>query len=182
MEWWRNRQSTKEAEKYKERMYEMAQKPEWTLEDMRSELDEAVNSWMAKVPGLNSNKETQMAKKLHQVMTGLASVVGPDATLDRLERMTELEKLRAAAAGNTNVKEVDTLIEQFGSTSIMHKILRHRQETGKPLPQTPESSQAIMQTEGRKYLSPTQKKKFIKTTQEAFMGGSSSSKKQRRRR
>ena len=68
----------------------MAEQSVWTLEDMKGELDEAVNSWMSKVPGINNDKETEMAKKLHKTITGLASIVGENASMERLERMTRV--------------------------------------------------------------------------------------------
>ena len=143
----------------------MANKPEWTITDMKGELDEVVGSWASKVPGLNNNKETEVAKKLHQVVTGVISVVGPDATLDRLEVMNRTEKLRAAAAATTTVQEINQLIHQFSTTAIMHKVLRHRQQSGQPLPETPETTQAIVQAQGRNFLSAVQKQKMAKASQ-----------------
>eukprot|EP00977_Amphora_coffeiformis_P014145 scaffold3882_cov164-Amphora_coffeaeformis.AAC.13 len=143
----------------------MAEKSVWTLDDMKSELDEAVNSWASKVPGLNNNKETEIAKKMHKTITGLTSTLGTGATMERLERMTRTEKLQAAAAAQTTVPELNQLIQQFGTTVLMHKILRQRKAEGKRLPETPEATQAIVQAEGRKYLSPSQKQKMIKHSQ-----------------
>ena len=147
----------------------MAQKENWTLNDMKSELDEVVSSWTSKVPGLNNNKETEIAKKMHQVLTGLVNIVGPDATMDRLETMTRTEKLKAAAAAQTSVQEINMLVNQFSTTSLMHKVLRARKVAGKALPETPEATQAVVQTEGRNYLSAQQKQKLIKHSERSMM-------------
>jgi len=143
-------------------LVQMAHKSAWTLEDMKGELDEVVNSWASKVPGLKDNKETEVAKKLHRAITGLSQVVGSDATVERIEGMTRTEKLKAAAASQTTVPELNQLIQQFGTTALMHKVLRHRQSAGKSLPETPEATQAILQTEGIKFMSSEQKRKVGK--------------------
>ena len=168
VQWWQDRQKSKESEKYKERVQSMAAKAEWTLTDMKGELDEVVTSWTSKVPGLNNNKETEIAKKLHQVITGLISIVGDNATMDRLETMTRTEKLKAAAAANTSVQEINMLVQQFSTTSLMHKVLRHRQETGRPLPETPEATQAMVQAQGRNFLSASQKQKIVKSSERSM--------------
>ena len=165
VQWWQDRQQTKEADKYKKRILEMSNKPDWTLQDMKGELDEVVNSWTSKVPGLNNNTETEIAKTLHQTITGLTSIVGTDATMDRLETMTRTEKLKAAAAASTTVQEINQLIQQFSTTDLMHKVLRHRQAAGRSLPDTPESTQAVIQAEGRNFLSAPQKQKMAKQNQ-----------------
>ena len=169
LKWWRDRQQNKEAAKYKERIADMANKPQWTIQDMKAELDEVVSSWTAKIPGINNNKETAMAKKLHAVCMGLIRVIGPDATDERIQAMTRTEKLKAAAAGATTVQEMNQLIQQFGTTALMHKILRNRVLSGKSLPETPEATQALMQTQGRNFLSAAQKQKMIKAQAQNLM-------------
>ena len=146
----------------------MSEKSDWTLNDMKVELDEVVSSWMTKVPGLNNNKETEVAKKLHQTIVGTMSIVGDDATMERLDQMTRTEKLKAAAAGQTTVQEINVLIQQFNTTSLMHKVLRHRKAAGRALPETPEATQAIIQAEGRNFLTSAQKQKMQKMSERSM--------------
>ena len=138
----------------------MANKEKWTLSDMKAELDEVVSSWSSKVPGLNNVKELEISKKMHKSLVATISVVG-DATLDRVEKMTRIEKLKAAAASQSTVQDINILIDQFSHTTVMHKILRDRLKNNKPLPETPESAQTILQAEARKHLSAQQKKKMV---------------------
>lgn len=162
LDWWRTRQENKEADKYKERIISMASKEAWTLNDMTKELDEVVNSWSAKVPGINNNKEIEMAKQMHKTVKGIIAVVGEEADSDKVQSMNRIDRLKAAAAGGMSVSEIKTLQEQFASMGIMHKVLRNRKSAGKSLPETAEAMHAIVQAEGSKLLSKEQKKKMVK--------------------
>ena len=144
----------------------MAGKERWTLGDMKAEFDEVVSSWTSKMPVLSNNKETEMAKKLHKVITGVIAVVGPDADMERLETMTRVDKLRAAAAADTTVQEINLLLQQFGTTALMHKVLRARHAAGKPLPETPEGTQAVVQSQAVHHMTAAQKQKMIKASQQ----------------
>jgi hypothetical protein len=146
----------------------MATKADWTLADMNEELEEVVTSWMSKVPGLNNNKETEIAKKLHKVITGVSSVMGKDATLVTLEGMNRTQKLQAAVSASTTVEEINMLIQQFSTTTLMHKVLRYRHNNGIKLPDTPEATQAIIQSEGRNFLTSTQKQKMQRSSQRSM--------------
>jgi len=139
----------------------MSEKETWTIADMQEELDEVVTSWSAKMPVVSDNKETKMAKKLHKTVSGVMSIVGKDATEDVLEGMSRTDKLKAALKGETTVEEINILIQQFQTMSLMHRVMRKRKLEGKSLPKTQDSMQAMLQAEGSKMLSKSQKSRMI---------------------
>jgi hypothetical protein len=161
IDWYRKRQERKEEEKYSERIAFMAGKPDWTIGDMLKELDEVVQSWIAKMPILSDNKETKMAKRMHKSVQGIGKIMGLDATATKLESMSRTEKLKAALEGETTAEQINILIQQFQTMDMMHRVLRKRVDDGKPLPQTAEAMQAAVQSEGAKLLSPKQKTKMM---------------------
>jgi hypothetical protein len=165
IEWYRKRNERKEEEKYIERIAFMAGKPTWTIGDMLSELDEVVQSWIAKMPILSDNKETNMAKRMHKSVKGIGKIMGLDATATKLESMSRTEKLKAALEGETTAEQINILIQQFQTMDMMHRVLRKRVDDGKPLPQTAEAMQAAVQSEGSKLLSPKQKTKMMDAQQ-----------------
>jgi hypothetical protein len=159
-QWWKNRQESKNEEKYKQRVNYMVNKPDWTLNDMAQELDEVLSSWTSKIPGVNNNKEVAMAKQMHKTVTSVMSVVGVDATVEDLDKMTRADKLQAAVKSEQSVEEINIFIHQFSTASMMHRVLRKRKLEGKRIPETPEAMQEIIQTEGKSVLTPTQKEKL----------------------
>lgn len=140
----------------------MAEKEVWVVGDMVAELDEVVNSWKAKMPGVNSLRETQMAKQMYKTLSGIVKVVGKDASDETLEKMTRKDKLVAALEGETTVEEINTAIDQFRVMALMHRIVRKRKLDGKSIPTTPDGVQAIVQAEAPKMLSKAQKSKMGK--------------------
>ena len=173
MDWWRDRQENKETEKYKKRIQEMALKKEWVLGEMLSELQEIQKSWSAKIPGVNQAKEIQMAVAMHQTVSGVAEILGADATADRLEHMTAKEKLQCAVAGETSTADIDQLRHQFQIMSLMHQIVRKRHLQKKPLPDTQEAMQMAMQTEAMSLMSKAQRSKLGRQQGQALLKGKS---------
>jgi hypothetical protein len=159
LKWWRGRQEKKEEEKYKQRMSAMAEMETWTIGMMYHEINEAASSWTTKL--VNTN-ETVAIKKMKKTLEGIVKIVGEDATRDSMMSMTRKEKLEAAVAGETNVDEVNAMIAQFQTMSLMHRMLRKRKQEGKSIPDTPEDLQSIFQAEGIKVLSKDEKKKLAK--------------------
>ena len=147
----------------------MALKEQWTVGDMQQELKEVVDSWAAKVPGLNNNKETKQAKEMYHTFAGIIKVVGKDATSDTLSNLKHVDGLRAALAGETTVESVNELVHQFEQMELMHRVVRSRHLQGKPIPQSLESMQAIMQVEGPKFLSKAQRSRIIKQQRAQMM-------------
>jgi hypothetical protein len=162
IEWWQNRQKTKQEEKYKARVLEMAEMKVWTLKHMGEEIADIASSWAAKIPGINQTKEIQMAKQMQTLLGGIMSVVGQDADEERLLKMDQKEKLKAALAGETTVEEINRLVHQFQMTALMHRILRKRKEDGRPIPTTAEGMQSAIQVDGPNMLSKAQKAKIGK--------------------
>ena len=162
IDWWRDRQQAKEADKYKAKLVEMSNLESYTIRHMRDELQEAVDSWISKVPILSDNKETKVAKQMHATLSGLVKVLGEDADAQSLHNMTETQKLKAAIEGNTTLEDIDILTQQFQSMSIMHRVLRKRKLEGKKIPETPQAIQTIMQTEGQKVLTKSERQKLAK--------------------
>lgn len=128
---------------------------------MQAELQEAVDSWMAKVPGLSDNKEMNMAKQMHKTLSGIIAVVGAEATGQELTAMTRAQKLKAAVAGETTVEEVTMLVQQFEIMALMHRVVRRRKAEGKPIPTTAEGMQALMQTDATKMMSKAHKSRMM---------------------
>jgi hypothetical protein len=140
----------------------MAEMHDWTLKDMQQEVADVTSSWTAKIPGINSSKEIQMAKVMDKLLSGLVSVVGGDANDERLQQMDLKEKLKAALAGETTVEEINRLIQQFQMTSLMHRIVRKRKEEGRPIPTTAEGMQSAVQVDGPALLSKAQRTRMGK--------------------
>jgi len=147
----------------------MAFKKNWTVGDMDQELKEVVDSWRSKVPGLSNNKETQQAKEMHQTFGGLMEVVGKDATAEALVKLKKVDKLRAAVAGKTTVEAVNAVIQQFEIMALMHRVVRSRKLSGKPIPQSIQAMQAVMQAEGPNFLSKEQRLRMMKQQKKEMM-------------
>jgi hypothetical protein len=159
LEWWKNRQESQEAEKYKKRIQYMASKDAWTVGDMKEELDELMSSWTAK---LSDSKEVRQGKDMHKTVSGIIAVVGDDATDVELENMSRTDKLKASIQGETSVEDINMFARQFQTMALMHRVLRKRKEEGKSLPQTVESMQTVIQAEGAKLLSKNQRNRMMK--------------------
>jgi hypothetical protein len=164
--WWRQRQETKQADKYKEKIKEMAESEVWKVGSMVAELEEAANSWSAKMPGMSNSKEVKAAKSMLAMVQGVISVAGKDATMEDLENMSRTQKLQAALAGQCTVEEINALMMQCETMAMMQRLLRHRHLQGKPTPETPEAVQSLMHTEGNKYMTKTQKERMMKLSKQ----------------
>ena len=103
-----------------------------------------------------------MATQMQRVVSGVMQVAGKDATIDDLEKLGRADKLRAALAAETTEEEVNGLIFQFQAMSLMHRVVRTRKLEGKSIPQTMEAMQTVLQVEGPKFLTKSQKAKFGK--------------------
>lgn len=160
LQWWRNRQETSELEKYKLRIAAMAEKDSWVIGDAIHEIDESLNTWKAKVPGASTLNEIKVAKEMSKSLNGIAKVVGKDATENVLVKMSHKEKLLAAVNGETTLESINTLIDQFRTMSLMHRVLRKRKSENKNLPTTPEAVTALLKVEAPKLMSKEQKTKM----------------------
>ena len=169
--WWRGRQEEKEAQKYRDHLEAMSNKPVWTIGDFEETLKEQLNqSWFTKA--LAESKELKLAEELKESVVGILSVVGKDATAQDLEAtMTRLEKLKAASAAGTTVDQINLVLQQFETMSLVHRVIRNRKEQGKPIPQSMEAVQAIVQAEGPKLLSKKQKSRLMKQQKTQMMKG-----------
>jgi hypothetical protein len=145
-EWWKNRQLSKEADKFKERVQAMAAKEAYKLTDMLEELDEVNKSWMAKVPGLN-NKDTEMAKVMYKTVAAMVSVLGQEATYETLLNTSKKERLEIAIAADTTLDDVQLITEQIRMMSITQRVMRKRALDGKPLPTTMGAMQVVLENE-----------------------------------
>ena len=147
----------------------MAEKDAWMVGDAVSEIEESVNSWKAKVPGASSMNEIQLAKQMLKNLNGIVKVTGKDATENVLLKMSHKEKLIAAVHGETTLEEVNTLIEQFRTMSMMHRALRKRKLEGKTLPTTPEAVGALLKVEAPRLMSKEQKSELGKLQAKRMM-------------
>jgi hypothetical protein len=163
LSWWQNRQETKSAEKYRERIERMSQKETWTVDDMATELKDIVTSWSAK---LSQDKDTKVVKEMHKILQAIGKVLGPDATSDTVETAGRLQKLQAAVAGECTVEKINAGMKQFQVMALMHRVVRKRKLDGMPIPQTMESMQAIVQLEGPKLMSKAEKSRMMKIEQQ----------------
>lgn len=167
VEWWRQRQAAKEGEKYKAKLQKLATQSAFTLADMHEDIQEAVNSWTAKLPGVGSSKEVEAAKSMNQLLEGFKQVLGADAT--NVSYLTRAQKLQVAVQAGGTVQDVNMLVTQFETMSLMQRILRDRHEQGKKVPETPEAIQALLQSEGQKYLSKTQREGMAKKSRQMML-------------
>jgi len=150
----------------------MAQKEgDWCVQDMLTEIEQVPNSWAAKIPGVNGSRELKQSTKMHQSLLGICKVMGGTATAHDLEDLNEKQKLECAIAGETSTDEIDALVQQFQMMDLMHRLVRQRQSSGKPLPLTQEAMQTLVQTEGLSLLSKPQKTKLMKRQAKDLMKG-----------
>jgi hypothetical protein len=169
LQWWRNRQEVDQLDKFKKRVAEMADKDAWVVGDAIKEIEDSLNTWRAKIPGASGMNEIKLAKEMLNRLNGIAKVIGNDATEDTMNNMSHKDKLVAAINGETTLEEVNTLIEQFGAMSLMHRALRKRKADGKTMPSSPEAVQAIVKAEAPKLLSKEQKSKLGKEQAKRMM-------------
>ena len=189
IEWWKNRQESQQASKYRDRLLAMASSERWTLTDMQQELREVSNSWSAKLPGLSQQKEIKTAQQLETIVqallnvcttSGTATDAGTSATTgtttdsdaidaDRLERMDRKEKLQAAVQAGVPVEEINRTIQQFQMMAMMQKALRQCKEKGTPIPTTQEGVQTLIQSQGIQLLTKKQRAKFGKEQAKRMM-------------
>ena len=144
----------------------MAAKDDWTIGDMQEELEEVVKSWSAKMPVLGSSKEMTVAKQMYQTVESVGKILGREANADALANMSRADKLKAALAAESTVEDINILVQQFETMSLMHKVVRRRHLEGKKIPETAEAVQAIMQVEAQQMLSKDQKKKMVGRTKD----------------
>lgn len=170
MEWWRDRQESKEAEKYKQRLLDMSRKDTWVVGDMLEELREIKDSWAAKIPGVNQQKEIQMGTEMLKAVEGIAATMGADYPADRLPDMTVRQKLQCAVAGETTASTIDQIVQQLQLMALTHKVVRSRHLQGKPIPATSEAMQTLMQMEGVRFLSKQQRQKLAKRQAQQALG------------
>jgi len=171
MEWWTSRQETKETEKYKQRLLAMANKEQWVVGDMQAELQEIKDSWAAKIPGVNQQKEIQMGKEMLKSVQGIAATMGEDCPAEDLPNMTFKQKLQCAVAGETTASTIDQIVQQLQLMALMHKLVRQRHLKGLPVPTTNAQVQTLMQTEGAKLMSKQQRMKMAKRQAAQALGG-----------
>jgi len=150
----------------------MAQKEsDWCVQDMLTEVEQVQNSWAAKIPGVNGSREMKQSTKMYQSLKGICKVMGNTATANDLEHLDEKQKLQCAIAGETSTDEIDALVQQFQMMDLMHRLVRQRQSSGKPLPLTQEAMQMLVQTEGLSLLSKAQRTKMMKRQAKELMKG-----------
>lgn len=147
----------------------MAAAERWLLSDMKKEISEVANSWSAKMPGVNQQKEIQMAKQMDGIVDSLLHICGNDADADRLGRMDRKEKLQVALRAGVSLEEINRTIQQFQMTDMMHKALRRCKEKGNAVPTTQEGMQTLIQSQGLTLLSKQQRAKFGKEQAKKMM-------------
>ena len=172
VDWWKNSQERQAQKDYEKRVEAMAATDSWTLDDMSKELENTVKSWKAKIPGMGSNGELQLARKMYSAVQGLIAAKGAECTAQDLEDMSKLEKLKAINKAEVSIEDLNLFLQQFDTISLMQRVLRKRKLEGKALPMTVENTQLIVQREAITVMTRKQKSAMRKS-QEKRMGKAS---------
>jgi len=159
IEWFKKRQEDNQNQQYIERIRKMAQQQRWTLHDFSTELDEAGSGWMNRVL---ATQEYENVKELQSIVKCIIEVVGGDKTCVDVEAVARLDRLKVAVGSETSESLVNHAIQQFSNAGLMHRLLRHRYEEGKPLPTSADSLQTMIQTQGLQYMDKAQRDRFKK--------------------
>ncbi len=66
------------------------------------------------------------------------------------------------------MQDVNALISQFESMDMMHRVLKYRADSGKPLPSSEEDAKKVMQSDLRKVLTDREWKDLQKMRMKAM--------------
>ena len=124
------------------------------------EIDETLNSWRTKVPGMGGTSQIKAAKETQKVAKAMLELLGQGATAEDIAGMDRKAKLKLSIASQLPMEDVNVILQQFRHMELMHRILRFRKESGKPLPTDDEGLKMAMQQDGIKVMTNQEKKEM----------------------
>merc|ERR1712110_664351 len=86
------------------------------------------------------------------------NVMGNNANIDDLKFMGKKVKLKISLESKADLSDINTLIQNFKSMEVIHRVLRYRKFNGKSLPSNEENLRTILQTDSPKVVTNKEKK------------------------
>jgi hypothetical protein len=156
-----DRQKKSQQQQLAEALEKMADSPVWTIKDFSEDLERNTKGWRAMLPGVSN--ELKMVKETVAIAKAVIEEMGEDVTMEELMDMSRIQKLRVSVNSEASVEDVNLMLKQFQAVDIMHQVLRRRKMEGKPIPTDEHSVQTIMQTEGMKSMTKSQRSAMRKS-------------------
>jgi hypothetical protein len=140
------------SDDYGKQIYNMSRCESWTLNDFSNQMKAMSGGWKAKLPFLSGTDQVKQMKKMQALVDATMEVVGTDANASQLKEIGKKEKLMICLKCESDLQEVNSLITQFQSMDIMHRVLKYRKENNLSIPTTEEGTKNAMQSDMRKVL------------------------------
>ncbi|CAM9943007.1 unnamed protein product [Discosporangium mesarthrocarpum] len=128
-----DRRANKEAKKFKEHMRNLAEQEKYDLNDFAKMIEEPLNSWAAKVPGLGPKEELENLRMAKSVIDALSPLQKGSPELIKAP-----DKLKVASKAGCSEEQVHQVLAQYREASTMHRWLRARKAKGQRIPKTQE--------------------------------------------
>ena len=152
------RQERKQREGFSEQLEKMSNSEVWSISDFQEDMSKTVNSWRTKVPGMSNLSQVKTAKSLYSIAQAIIEEIGADSTAAKLTDMSRIDKLKVSIKSGASVEEINMMLSQFQAVDVMHSVVRRRKLDGKAIPNDEAAMRSILQKEGLKNMSKTQKK------------------------
>jgi hypothetical protein len=153
-----NRQERLLAEEFTAQCERMANQDEWTIADFQKDLAKTTSSWRAMIPGVGDSKEVETARESNKIALAIIETLGPNLCLGNMMNLSREDKLKIAIKSERSVTEINVFMNLCQHVDIMHKVLRQRKIEGKPIPKEQQALQSLIQTEGIRAMSNSQRK------------------------
>lgn len=156
-----DRAERSKAQKMTEQLEKMTNLEVWTLGSFVDDLESSMSDWKTKIPGMGMTSQVTAMKESMKVMNAIISKTGKDATADDFAKLGRRDKLKIALEGDCSIEDLNSVISQFQSMQIMHRVLRYRKSKGKPLPKDEKSMQSAIKEDGNAVLTKKEKKDLM---------------------
>ncbi len=131
----------RKEETFRKTMDTMVQTKKWSLNHWRVTLEESLNSWLLKIPGMKDSNEVSSIKQYKEIL----DVMTPEE-LDNHEVIKGANRARIARASGKTEEDVSKCLFFYKNTLVVQKWLLLRKENNEKLPSS-EGELAAMQEE-----------------------------------
>jgi len=143
---------------YEEQFQEMAKESEWTLNHVSQQISKSIKAstsgWRSMIPGMSNVGALKQLKDEQKLVNAAIVVLGNNVGLERVKNMDRKEKLKISLESKADPSQVNVLIDNYESITIMHRMLRHRVRNELPVPKNEREAKDMMSIENvRKVLS-----------------------------
>ena len=151
---------SRKVDKTRAQIEKMAKLDTWTLQCFLDELNEGLSDWAAKIPGMGQLAQKKQMDDTKRILDAIVAQTGGSATPADLAQLDRKQKLTICVNGNITLQELNLVISQFTNMEMMHRVVRYRQQLGKPLPTDETSLKAVMFEDGRKVVTQEEMKEM----------------------